>query len=245
MTRKRLAPAFAAVLLLHCAVLWALQQGLLQRTSEPVAPAEMLVEITLSEPAPATLPATQQQPTKRHATEPAKPLLAQPRQPSAPPPPPQKPEPVPVAVAAALPSPMPTPAAAPAPQSTSTAPANPAATSVAIGATASSAQVPGTANPPPAPALQLPSSDADYLRNPTPSYPAMSRRLGEQGNVLVQTLIGADGVPQKALILRSSGFERLDRAALETAMKWRYVPGMRAGVAEAMWFKVPLRFVLD
>ena len=91
----------------------------------------------------------------------------------------------------------------------------------------------------------MPSSDADYLNNPKPSYPAMSRRLGEQGNVVVNTLIGADGVPQKAEILRSSGFERLDRAALETALKWRYLPGKRAGVPEAMWFKVPLRFVLD
>jgi protein TonB len=241
MTRKHLAPALAAVLLLHGAVLWALQHGLLQRTSAPVAPAEMLVEITLTEPEPATLPATPRQPEQPRTAAPAKPGMATPKLSPAPPQPQQKPEPEPVAVAAAMPSPP----AAPASQSTSTAPANPAATSVAIGATASSGQAPGTANPAPAAALQLPSSDADYLRNPTPSYPAMSRRLGEQGNVLVQTLIGADGVPQKALILRSSGFERLDRAALETAMKWRYVPGMRAGVAEAMWFKVPLRFVLD
>jgi protein TonB len=105
--------------------------------------------------------------------------------------------------------------------------------------------VPGTANPTPAPALQPPSSDADYLNNPKPSYPAMSRRLGEQGKVVVRTLIGTDGVAQKAEVLRSSGFERLDRAALETALKWRYVPGKRGGVAEAMWFNVPLHFVLD
>jgi protein TonB len=116
---------------------------------------------------------------------------------------------------------------------------------VAIGATASSAHAPGTDNPAPAAALQLPSSDADYLNNPKPSYPVMSRRLGEQGQVVVHTLIGADGVAQKAEILRSSGFERLDRAARETALKWRYVPGKRNGVAEAMWFNVPLHFVLD
>jgi protein TonB len=223
--------------------LWALQQGLLQRTSAPVAPAEMLVEITLSEPAPVTLPATPRQPEQPRTAAPAKPRMATPKLS----PPPQKPEPSPVAVAAALPSPLPTPPAAPASQSTSTAPANPAATSVAVGATASSAPVPGTANPTAAakPALQQPSSEADYLNNPKPSYPAMSRRMGEQGKVVVRTLIGTDGVAQKAEVLRSSGFERLDRAALETALKWRYVPGKRGGVAEAMWFNVPLHFVLD
>lgn len=93
--------------------------------------------------------------------------------------------------------------------------------------------------------VQLPSSDADYLNNPKPAYPPMSRRMGEQGTVIVRALIDADGSAQQAEVQQSSGFERLDRAALETALKWRYVPGKRAGVAEAMWFKVPLRFVLE
>jgi protein TonB len=37
----------------------------------------------------------------------------------------------------------------------------------------------------------------------------------------------------------------LDLAALQTVKRWRYVPGKRAGVAEAMWFSVPIRFVLE
>ena len=35
------------------------------------------------------------------------------------------------------------------------------------------------------------------------------------------------------------------QAALATVQRWRYVPGKRAGVPEAMWFNVPIRFVLD
>ena len=73
----------------------------------------------------------------------------------------------------------------------------------------------------------------------------MSRRLGEQGTVLVQVLIGTDGNAQKSEIRKSSGFSRLDHAALTTALKWRYIPGKRAGVAEAMWFTVPIAFVLE
>ena len=74
---------------------------------------------------------------------------------------------------------------------------------------------------------------ADYLQNPKPAYPPLSRRLGEQGKVIVRVLIGTDGVPKKAEMRQSSGFDRLDQAALNTVLKWRYVPGKRGGVAEA------------
>ena len=93
--------------------------------------------------------------------------------------------------------------------------------------------------------VELPSSDADYLQNPKPAYPAMSKRLGEQGKVVVRVLIGVDGMAQKAEIRQSSGFDRLDQAALATTQRWRYVPGKRGGVAEAMWFNVPINFVLE
>ena len=93
--------------------------------------------------------------------------------------------------------------------------------------------------------VQLPSSNADYLQNPKPAYPALSKRLGEQGKVIVRVLIGADGAAQQAELRQSSGFDRLDQAALDTVLKWRYVPGKRSGVAEAMWFNVPINFVLE
>ena len=73
----------------------------------------------------------------------------------------------------------------------------------------------------------------------------MSKRLGEKGNVVVRVLIGADGTAQKAELKQSSGYDRLDQAAVTTVLKWRYVPGKRAGVPEAMWFNVPINFVLE
>jgi protein TonB len=93
--------------------------------------------------------------------------------------------------------------------------------------------------------VELPSSSAEYLQNPRPEYPRVSRLRGEQGRVVVHVLIGIDGRAQKAEILNSSGFQRLDQVALTTVLAWRYVPGKRAGVPEAMWFSVPLNFVLD
>ena len=104
---------------------------------------------------------------------------------------------------------------------------------------------PGPPAPSASPHIELPSSDADYLHNPKPAYPANSRRLGEQGKVIVRVLIGSDGTAQKAEVRQSSGFERLDLAALATVQRWRYVPGKRGGVPETMWFSVPVNFVLE
>ena len=72
----------------------------------------------------------------------------------------------------------------------------------------------------------------------------MSVKLGEQGQVMVRVFIGADGVPQKVELHTSSGFERLDKAGMDAAMRWRYVPGKRGGVAEAMWVLQPITFNL-
>lgn len=93
--------------------------------------------------------------------------------------------------------------------------------------------------------VQGPSSVAEHLRNPRPAYPTQSRRLGEQGQVVLRVLVGADGAAQKAQVHQSSGHDRLDRAALSTVLTWRYVPGKRGDVPEAMWLDVPIQFVLE
>ena len=69
--------------------------------------------------------------------------------------------------------------------------------------------------------------------------------MGEEGKVVLRVLIGTDGLPQKVEISQSSGYERLDRQAQEAVMRWRFVPGKRNGVPEAMWNRVPINFVLE
>lgn len=91
----------------------------------------------------------------------------------------------------------------------------------------------------------LPSTNADYLNNPTPPYPRLSKRMGEEGTVVIRVLITTEGRAEKAVVRTSSGHARLDDTALSTVQRWRFVPGQRNGVAEAMWFNVPIRFVLD
>jgi protein TonB len=93
--------------------------------------------------------------------------------------------------------------------------------------------------------VQLPSNNAEYLQNPKPAYPAMSKRLGEQGKTVVRVLIGVDGLPKKASVRNSSGYERLDEAARAAVMSWRYVPGKKNGVVEEMEFDVPINWVIN
>jgi len=96
-----------------------------------------------------------------------------------------------------------------------------------------------------APRIELPSAAARHLNNPPPPYPPMSRRLGEQGRVIVRARIEVDGSASQAEISASSGYTRLDQTALHSVLNWRYVPGTRNGVPEAMWFHVPILFVLE
>jgi protein TonB len=93
--------------------------------------------------------------------------------------------------------------------------------------------------------LVEPSADADYLKNPPPGYPRISRRMGEQGTVVVRVFINTQGLPEKPEVRTSSGFVRLDQAALDAVQRWRFVPGRRNGTPEPMWFNIPVRFVLE
>jgi protein TonB len=102
-----------------------------------------------------------------------------------------------------------------------------------------------SAAPAPGGTMVLPSRDADYLNNPAPAYPAISRRLGEQGKVVIRVLIDRDGKPQQGDVGQSSGYTRLDQAALRAVMSWRYVPGRRDGLVQDMWFDVPIHFTLE
>ena len=191
------------MVLFHVAALWALQTGLLRRAVEmivPVADPERDHHAAGAQGGTAAAG-----PARRSAAQAAG--AARKSSAHAPPPP------QPLAIA----DPDARAATRPPAWSTPQPPPPPVAAPVAA----------APAPPPPAAKVELPSSDADYLQNPQPVYPPMSKRLGEQGKVVVRVLIGADGTPQKAELKHSSGFDRLDQAALDTVMKWRYVPGKR------------------
>ncbi len=87
--------------------------------------------------------------------------------------------------------------------------------------------------------------DADYLRNPKPAYPVASRRLGEEGRVVLHVRVSAEGMPLSVDVKQSSGFQRLDDAARAAVEHWRFVPARQGSETIESSVLVPLQFTLD
>jgi periplasmic protein TonB len=64
-----------------------------------------------------------------------------------------------------------------------------------------------------------------------PRYPWLSRKRGEQGTVTLSVEVHADGTCGKVKLVRSSGHQRLDAAALKSLRRAKFIPAMRAGQA--------------
>lgn len=118
------------------------------------------------------------------------------------------------------------------------APSAPALTSTTANAASDSA-------PRSAAALTPARFDAAYLRNPAPAYPAMSRRLGEEGKVMLRVQVGADGLPIAVHLEKSSNFPRLDEAARQGVERWRFVPARQGEQAVEASVIVPVLFRLE
>lgn len=73
-------------------------------------------------------------------------------------------------------------------------------------------------------------------------YPAESRQRGEKGTVVLRVFVETSGQATKSEVYRSSGFARLDQAALDYAGCLRFKPPLRNGVPVAMWFQVPVNY---
>lgn len=87
--------------------------------------------------------------------------------------------------------------------------------------------------------------DAAYLNNPRPNYPSLSRRLGEEGKVLLRVRVGTDGQPLTVKLEKSSEFARLDEAALQVVGHWRFIPARRGDEAVETSVIVPIVFQLE
>ena len=87
--------------------------------------------------------------------------------------------------------------------------------------------------------------DANYLRNPAPPYPALSKRMGEEGKVVLRVSVSPQGTADSVDIKTSSGSPRLDEAAQKTVRNWKFVPAKRGDMAVQSWVLVPIIFKLE
>lgn len=127
-------------------------------------------------------------------------------------------------------------------------PAKPKPLPVAAAAPAEPLPEPRAAEPAPErpapPQVVPPRFDAAYLNNPVPAYPAVSRRLGEQGRALLRVFVDADGRAREVQVQTSSGYPRLDRAARAAVERWQFAPAREGERAVGAWVVVPILFSL-
>ena len=205
----------ATVIGLHVAGLWALQAGLLQRAVELVVPVSVVADL-IEPPAPQVTPA----PTPPKPEQAPRPVAPTPRAA-------QAPAPMPLAVADSKPAPQaPTGVMAPEP----VAPVTPAVVEAA----------------PPKPAPARTSNDVrdNFQDLPPPPYPPTSVRMNEQGSVVLSIKVEANGTASDVDVVRSSGFPRLDDAAVKAALRWRYVP-RGGGAPRPDTYQYVVRFELN
>lgn len=211
------------VILFHAAALWALQSGLLRKAAEVVVPVELLAQIIeppRPAPPPPPPPPPPAPPKKEVVKPPPRPQAVRETRPT--PPPPNAPTGVVEPPPPAPPAPA-TPPAPPAP------PAPPPA-------------------PPAAPAQkELTGAQAQWLVKPPLVFPAMSKRLGESGTVVVRIIFDSEGNAKRATVVTSSGYERLDVAGREAALRSRIAINLPAGTPRSpeYAYTAPLAFVLN
>ncbi len=105
------------------------------------------------------------------------------------------------------------------------------------------------AAPAPAPAAEAPLKqarfDADYLKNPAPPYPPLSKRMGEEGKVILRVSVTPNGTADHVEIRTSSGSSRLDDSAQRTVATWKFIPAKRGDEPIQSWVLVPIIFKLE
>jgi protein TonB len=166
----------------------------------------------------------------------------------APPPPPDEPKPPPPPPPPVVPRTLPPP---PPPVIATAAPVEEAQPAAMVVPPPEPAPPPAEPVAPPAPPApppvvrSIPATAVSYLEPPAPVYPLASKRLNEQGEVLIRVEIGADGRARQVLVSRSSGHQRLDNAALAAVRAARFKPYTENGVPLVVWSTVPIQFELE
>jgi len=141
------------------------------------------------------------------------------------------------------PAPMPTESAAPA--ATPATPTPPASTAPSA-APAIPADATPRSNAPAQPAASAAPKEVSHVdcNIAQPDYPAMSMRHNESGTAVVRFVVGVDGHVESVKIQQSSGYQRLDDAALGAVRSGTCHPWKQAGVPVRVAYAQPFVFGL-
>ena len=80
--------------------------------------------------------------------------------------------------------------------------------------------------------------------SPKPAYPERARAAEMEGQTIVEALVDIDGKVIDVRLVKSSGFDILDQAAMSTARKWTFTPAEQRGKPVRVWVNIPFNFSL-
>ncbi len=92
--------------------------------------------------------------------------------------------------------------------------------------------------------VTMPNPFAKGLDNPKPPYPLMSRRLNEEGKVVLNVCVSLTGLVENLKLEKTSGYQRLDDIALETVKKWKFIPAKNHDRDINACYLLPVQFIL-
>lgn len=84
-----------------------------------------------------------------------------------------------------------------------------------------------------------------YVENPKPIYPREARKKGYEGEVILRVEVLPNGRVGQIEVRRSSGYEILDRSAMETIKQWRFIPAQKGEDRVTFWVNIPIKFQLQ
>ncbi|MCD9523464.1 TonB family protein [Photobacterium carnosum] len=94
-------------------------------------------------------------------------------------------------------------------------------------------------------ALQLVSKPTFAMRPSAVNYPKLAKRRGIEGQVLIEVWIDIEGQQLKQKLIKSSGAQILDNAAIAAIKQWHFSSHIVNGKAIAHRVQIPVRFKLD
>lgn len=77
-----------------------------------------------------------------------------------------------------------------------------------------------------------------------PRYPDLARRAGIEGQTVVKALVDIDGSVMDVQVLKSSGNQMLDEAALAAARQWKFSPAKQRDKFVRVYVSIPINFRL-
>ncbi|MCK4333891.1 energy transducer TonB [candidate division WOR-3 bacterium] len=83
------------------------------------------------------------------------------------------------------------------------------------------------------------------LYSPKPKYPEKARVAEMEGQAIVEALVDIDGKVIDVRLVKKSGFNELDQAAMNAARCWTFSPAEQRGKPVRVWVNIPFNFRLN